>query len=126
MKRRTFRDLLAALGDAAASLKQLSLQLRQRVDVTSVERRCEITGGERPAVEWYVDAELASGDALSWRLLVYWSDSEWVIEADVRRVVAGGSHVEVEFESRRSDDATLRTELLAAADDLTSAADVAG
>ena len=118
------RDLLAALGDAAASLKQHSLQLRQRVDVTSVERRCEITGGERPAVEWYVDAELASGDALSWRLLVYWSDAEWVIEADVRRVVAGGSHVEVEFESRTSDDAALRKQLLAAADDLTSATGV--
>ena len=116
------RDLVAALGDVTASLKNHSLRLRQRVDVTSVERRCEITGGERPAVEWYVDAELGTGDALTWRLLLYWSGAEWVIEADIRRVAIGGSHAEVEFDRRVSHDATLGKELLAAADDLTSAA----
>jgi hypothetical protein len=121
MSKPVFRDLMKVLGDVAASLQELSVRLRQRHDVTGVDRRCEISGGERPAVEWYVDAELASGDALSWRLLVHWADAEWVIEADVRRVSRSGSDAEVEFDNRTSDDAALRAELLAAAADLNSA-----
>ena len=49
-------DLLAALGDAAALIQEVSVRQRQRVDVIGVERRCDIIGGVRPAVEWYVDA----------------------------------------------------------------------
>ena len=112
------RAFLGTLGDASAALSELARLLRGRSDVTAVVTRCDITGGRRPSVEWYVDAELAEGYDVSWRLLVYVDNVSWTVEADVRRVTASGSDFVVEFESRTIGDQELRGALIAAADQL--------
>jgi hypothetical protein len=86
--------------------------------VTRVARQCDIVGGAQPSVEWHVDADLASSEAFSWRLLLFWSGEAWVIEADTRRVSTGGSVVEDEFPERVSDDDGLAESLRAAAGQL--------
>jgi hypothetical protein len=71
-------------------------------------------GGEQPSIEWQVEADLASSDAYSWRLLLYRSGESWVIEADTRRVSAGRSDIEDEFAPRIVDDEELDVQLLVA------------
>jgi hypothetical protein len=115
------RYLLAHLGDVASTLRELAARLRDRPNVTRVDRQCDIVGGEQPSIEWHVEAGLASSDAYSWRLLLYWSGESWVIEADTRRVSAGGSDIEDEFAPRIVDDEELDVQLLVAAAELARA-----
>jgi hypothetical protein len=112
------RLVLSLLGDVTSTLRDHSVGLRGRAGITRVERQCDILGGEQPSIEWHVDAELASSDAVSWRLFLYWSGEAWVIEADARRVRAGGSHVEAVFPARVVDDDGLAESLRAAAAEL--------
>jgi hypothetical protein len=114
----TPRNVFSLLGDVSSTLREHSVKLRGRPSVTRVERQCEMVGGAQPSVEWYVDAELASTDALSWRLLLYWSGDTWVIEAETRRIRAGGSAVEAEFPARVAADDDLAENLRAAAEEL--------
>lgn len=71
------------------------------------------------SVEWFVDSELVNGEALSWHLLVYWSDGEWIIESGVRRMRAQGSDPEIELATRFALDEDLAEELASAARALT-------
>jgi hypothetical protein len=115
--------LLVLLGEVSRSLRGLAEVLRRREGVKLVDRRCELeTGVHGPSVEWYVDAELSSGEALSWRLLLYWKDGEWIIESDVRRVHPLGSDSEVELPSRFALDEDLDAELRSATSQLVETA----
>jgi hypothetical protein len=115
------RYLLSHLGDVASTLRELTTRLRDRPNVTRVDRQCDIVGGDQPSIEWQVEADLASSDAYAWRLLLYWSGESWVIEADTRRVSAGGSDIEDEFAPRIVDDEELDVQLLVAAAELARA-----
>jgi hypothetical protein len=112
------RFLLALLGDVSSTLREHSLRLRHGTSVTRVDRQCDILGGGQPSIEWHVDAELASSDAVSWRLMLYWSGDTWVVEADARRVRAGRSVVEAEVAPRSTDDEGLGDALRAVAAEL--------
>jgi hypothetical protein len=62
------RYLLSHLGDVASTLRELTMRLCDRPNVTRVDRHYDIVGGEQPSIEWQVEADLASSDAYSWRL----------------------------------------------------------
>jgi hypothetical protein len=59
--------------------------------VTHVAEMPDLTDGYR--LEEYVDAELHSGDALSWCLEITVSQHNIAVEADVRRVRSEGQDV---------------------------------
>ena len=93
--------LLGVLADASAALRELTTSLRERPNVASVDRRCDVEGSDdRRSIEWYVDAELYNGEAVSFRLLIFWHSDEWTIESDVRRIHSGGSYEEVGLPTR--------------------------
>jgi hypothetical protein len=79
------RFFLTTLGAVSSTLRAFSVSLRDRPNISKVDRQCDILGGEQPSIAWYVDAELAAHGALSWRLHLYWSGTAWVIETDIRR-----------------------------------------
>jgi len=111
---------IRALGEVTRGLDSLAADLRKRPDVVRVDRVCDPrTSPAGVSVEWFVDAELVSGEALSWHLMVYWSDGEWIIESGVRRMGANGSDPEVELATRFALDEDLAEELAAAARTLT-------
>ena len=109
------------------ALRGLAESLRSKQGVKSVDRRCDIEDdGARPSVEWYVDAELAHGQAFSFRLLLFWQDGEWLIESDVRRIHASGSDTELELATRYSVDNDLEEEVASAASWLAKSVDSLG
>jgi hypothetical protein len=119
----TAHDTLAALGEVDSRLRELARALSNRADVSGILTRTDHST-DPPAVEWYVDAELKSGEALSWRLCAYSAGSTWTIEADVSRVITTGSYTERAFDVRATDDIGLREALLAGAADLYSTRDI--
>jgi hypothetical protein len=107
---------LSLLARVAGTLRALAQELRSSPFVTRVDRKGDFQDdGERPSIEWYVDAELANGEALSFRLLLYAQGHGWIIESDVRRIHKEGSDVEVELATRRALDDDLPDELVSAA-----------
>jgi hypothetical protein len=84
-------DFLRTLGKASGNLNHLALELRRNRRVARLKTRCDIL--RTPGVEWYVDTELETGDAISRRLLVYWANGHWELEGDVSSVTAAGQEV---------------------------------
>jgi hypothetical protein len=117
-----FVILLALLAEVSGVLRRLAETLREYPDVSSVERRCDLEDGgpdKAASIEWYVDAELVNGNAFSWRLLLYWTAGEWVIESDLSRTHAYGSDSVVELATRYAEDSDdMQTELRSAVKDL--------
>ena len=112
------RFFLTTLGDVSSTLRAFSVSLRDRPNISKVERQCDILGGEQPSIAWYVDAELAANGAYSWRLHLYWSGTAWLIETDVRRIDSEGSALEAEFATRVVTSAELDGHLRAASEEL--------
>ena len=112
------RFFLTTLGDVSSTLRAFSVRLRDRPNISKVDRQCDILGGEQPSIAWHVDAELASRGALSWRLHLYWSGTAWVIETDARRIDAEGSALEAELATRVASSSELDAHLRAASDEL--------
>lgn len=112
---------IRAIGEVTQTLDALAARLRKRPEVVRVDRVCDPRISSMGAsVEWFVDAELISGEALSWHLVLYWSDDEWIIESGVRRMGAQGSDPEVELASRFALDEDLAQELASATRTLTA------
>jgi len=106
---------IRAIGEVTQALDSLAVRLRKRAEVVRVDRVCDPrTSATGASVEWFVDSELISGEALSWHLVVYWSDGEWIIESGVRRIGAEGSDPEVELATRFALDEDLAEELASA------------
>jgi hypothetical protein len=112
------RFFLTTLGDVSSTLRAFSVSLRDRPNISKVDRQCDILGGEQPSIAWYVDAEMASHCALSWRLHLYWSGTAWVIETDIRRTDAEGSALAAEFATRVVGSDELDVHLRAASEEL--------
>jgi hypothetical protein len=70
---------------------------------------------EGVTLEWFVDADLIDGTALSWRLRVVSEESEWVIESDVSRVEGQRSEIVVDLPTRHALDDDMGDELISAA-----------
>jgi len=83
--------LLSAVGNCHRKLRDHAIRLRDRPAVREVTHVCDmpaLDGAFR--VEEFVDAELVSGDAISWFLEVTVTPDGVVVEADVRRVHSQG------------------------------------
>lgn len=120
--------LLGVLADASMVLRELTTSLRQRPHVVGVDRRCDVEeSDDRRSIEWYVDAELQSGEAVSFRLLIVWHSDEWTVESDVRRIHSAGSDEEVGLPTRFAVDvADLAAEVRSASAQLARCAEIDG
>ena len=120
--------LLGVLAEASMTLRELTTSLRQRTNVVGVDRRCDVErSDDRRSIEWYVDAELHNGEAVSFRLLICWHSAEWTVESDVRRIHSGGSDEEVGLPTRFAIDvADLAMEVRSASAQLARCSEIDG
>lgn len=80
--------LLAAI---SSRLNDYAIQLRSADSIGSAALRCEpFATDNRVGVEWYLDAEIRNGDAISWNVLAY-KEETWSIEASISRIDRHGS-----------------------------------
>jgi hypothetical protein len=83
--------LLLAIGECHRLLVRHAINLRQTIGVKTVEDVTDmpdLPNGFR--IEEFVDAELISGEAVSWRLEVTVAQEGVFVEADVRRIHSEG------------------------------------
>jgi len=114
--------MLAGLGATDAVLQGHSVALRGNPAVSSVTVVCEPSrSSESPAIEWFCDAELTSGVAVSWNLLLYRKGAGWAVQRRISRIDAGGSDPLMELDEVVDGEAamiglltTLAGELVAA------------
>ena len=76
-------EVVTALVEAEAVLAEYAQRLRLRPDVSEVTTSMKFRAG--PSIDLFADAELESGEALSWGLLANFDGTEWHIESDIRR-----------------------------------------
>jgi len=78
-------EFLAVVAAANEQLIDLAVKLRLRPEVKGVV--CDMDCrryGTTPRIEYYVDAELRNGRAISWGMEVGFDGETWSVEADVR------------------------------------------
>lgn len=83
--------LLSAIATCHGKLREHAIRLRERPTVREVTHACNmpaLDGAFR--VEEFVDAELVSGEAISWFLEVTVAPNGVAVEADVRRIHSEG------------------------------------
>lgn len=110
---------LNAIGEVTERLGRLRQALAKRPEVTHVTAVCRPEPGDAsPTVEWFVDADFRSGDALSWGLWLYRSGDGWIIAGELQRIHQAGSDTERRLPERRVANEDLARALAAAADEL--------
>lgn len=83
--------LLSAIGNCHTQLQNHAIRLRDRALVREVKHLCDMPALDTAfRVQEFVDAELVSGDAISWGLEVTFTLDDVTVEADVRRVHSQG------------------------------------
>jgi hypothetical protein len=83
--------LLQAIGDCHRRMKQHAFRLKENKNVREVKHVVDIPGlPDAVRIEEYVDAELVSGEAISWYLEITVTAKHVRVEADVSRVHSGG------------------------------------
>lgn len=83
--------LLSAIANCHAKLHDHAIRLRERPAIREVTDVCNLPALDGAfRVEEFVDAELVSGDAISWCLEVTVTLDGVSVEADVRRVHSQG------------------------------------
>ena len=86
--------LLLAIGECHRRLGRHALRLRERNDVQTVKHVVDMPAlTDSYRIEEYVDAELVSGEAISWYLGITVTEAAILVEADVRRNHAEGQDV---------------------------------
>jgi len=87
--------LLLAIGECHRCLTLHAVHLRELCDrVRAVKHGVEMPELiDSYRLEEYVDAELASGEAISWCLEITVTNTDILVEADVRRIHAEGQDV---------------------------------
>lgn len=80
-------NLFIAVGECHRLLKEFAQRIRCDANVSGVAHWMDVINvGTSCRIEEYVDAELRSGEAISWRLELLISIDRFVIESDVRRI----------------------------------------
>ena len=114
--------VLAGLGATDAVLREHSVALRRNPAVTAVTVVCEPSRSSEPsAIGWFCDAELTSGAAVSWGLLLYWTGAAWAVQRRVSRIDAGGSKTLVELDEVVGAEAAMIGRLTTLASELVAA-----
>jgi hypothetical protein len=94
--------ILTCLADTGERLTGLARLLRNTPHVKSVTKACEVRHlASGPVVAFYVDAELDSGNAVSWGLETSWDEGGWSIETGVRLTESSGQAPLIELGDRR-------------------------
>lgn len=87
-------SLFYTIGKCHQTLKNHAKKIALRSSVKAVTQWSDISiVDEAFRLEEYVDAELSSGQAISWRLEVTLTRTEIMVEADVRRIHGEGQDV---------------------------------
>lgn len=98
---RSTTQFLATVAAARDRLIALARSLESHPAVTKVTHWSECPALESGArIEEFVDAELQSGNAISWSLEIALYDGSWHLEADIRIIHATGQDRLVEFPER--------------------------
>jgi hypothetical protein len=114
--------MLAGLGATDAVLRGHSVALRRNPAVSSVTVVCEPSrSSESPAIEWFCDAELTSGVAVSWNLLLYGKGAGWAVQRRISRIDAGGSDPLMELDEVVDGEAAMIGRLTTLASELVAA-----
>jgi hypothetical protein len=93
-------DVIAAIGVANERLADWGRQVRSAPAVRSAMRGMDIRNyASGTVIELFVDAELASGGAMTWWCDVLPADGRWAIRASVRTHVGSDQYVLKEYES---------------------------
>jgi hypothetical protein len=86
--------LLLAIGECHRRLQAHAIHLRKLAEVQTVEHVADMPDLiDSYRLEEYVDAELVSGEAISWRLEITVTGKNIAVEADVRRIHSEGQDV---------------------------------
>ena len=86
--------LLLAIGECHRRLERHAIQLSKHKNVRVVKKDVGMPSlVDCYRLEEYVDAELVSGDAISWCLEITATRTTILVEADVRRIHADGQDV---------------------------------
>ena len=129
--------VIRALAIVSEMFDSLSRALRSEPHVTEVLQRCWIsrqgTGfagsvllgqGDGAGVDWYADAELVDGRAISFSLEAGWRDAEWVVHPNVCVTSVHGQDRIIELADRFAvEDAEFARELVGAAEAVINARD---
>jgi hypothetical protein len=118
-------SVLRTLAEVTERLAELAAWLRGTPGVVAVRRSCwmnseelaedgvvRVSQGDGYRIEWFVEADLDSGEGLSFGLDLAWHGAEWVIEASARFHTMSGEELVLGLPARyaiESDD--LRSEL---------------
>lgn len=87
-------NLLAAIGECHRQLKQHAIHLCDHIKVRDVVHVIEMPElFESYRLQEYVDAELVSGEAISWCLEITLTKTTILVEADVRRIHSQGQDI---------------------------------
>ena len=79
------RDFLLAMAAVTDMVRVIRQELRARVEVSGVNSAIEfVEVADRVALEVFVEAELANGDAVVWWLDAQPRNDEWTVEAEIR------------------------------------------
>ena len=119
-------SVLRTLTVVAERLTELAAWLRGTPGVVAVRRSCwmnseeqvedgavRVGHGDGYRIEWFVEADLDSGEGLSFGLDVAWHGAEWVIEASARSQTVRGEELLLELPTRYAIDAEdLKSELI--------------
>ena len=93
--------------------------LRKNPAVNSVTVLCEPSrSSERPAIERFCDAELTTGAAVSWNLLLYSNGASWAVHRLVRRIDGDRSNELMELAEVVDDQAEVIERLRTMASEL--------
>jgi hypothetical protein len=87
-------ELLLAIGESHRRLKRHVVHLRELTNVRAVTHDVEMPDLiDSYRIAEYVDAELVSGEAISWCLEITVTGATILVEADVRRIHSEGQDV---------------------------------
>jgi hypothetical protein len=86
--------LLLTIGECHRLLQSHSIRLSKHKNVRTVKHAVDMPGlSDSYRLEEYVDAELVSGEAISWCLEITVFGTRILVEADVTRIHADGQDV---------------------------------
>lgn len=92
-------QILGALGEVSSGFRELASNLRNREFVISVVHPVRISSVPR-RIEWFTDAELIDGRAVSFALDVRLDGDEWIVDSAIRVVDGMGEDDLLELATR--------------------------
>ncbi len=92
-------QVVGALGDVSDGFRDLAIWLRRREFVKSAVHPVWVSSTEHVRVEWFADAELVDGKAVSFALELRLERDEWIIEPAIRVIDESGEEDLLELAS---------------------------